>query len=366
MCALFSADQKVHYLSLISYVFQICASLLEIVFLILTGNIYIYLIIQLASMILQQTFFGHLARKHYPYVCTKTAATLTKEEKRDIFGNVKAMFEHRIGATILSSTDNIIISKFVNITTVAVNDAYSGILAVVTQIFTQIFNLLASVIGFSNASSSRKESQNKFFQLHFINFWFYTFCSCALLLLLEPAISILFGSSYVFAPDIEFLLVLNFYIVGIRQITLLFKESMGLLRQDRFVPLIEATINLFISLIGVHFFGTAGVFAGTTVSMVLTSLPIEPYVLFRYGFHTSVSTFWETSIPYYVISVLLLILSHKLCYICVFSNIWLTFAVRLVLALLLPNLVILLFYHRSPEMKNALQTIKQILPNRQK
>lgn len=360
LCALFMADQKAHYVSFAGYIAQICASILQIIFLVLTQNIFIYLIIQLLTTMLQKGFLGWLAKRTYPYVCKSDVPTLSKSEQKEIFQNVGAMFQHRLGATVLSSTDNILISKFINITVVAINDAYSSILSVITQLLSQIFVLLTSVIGTSNATSSKEESSRKFFDLHFINFWFYTFCSCSLLLLFHPTIQILFGTNYTFSSSIEFLLVLNFYIVGIRQITLLFKESLGLLRQDRWVPIIEVLINIVISLIGVHYFGTIGIFAGTTISMLITSFPIEPYILFRYGFQIPTWTFWKTSIPYYILSALLLISSYKLSALAMFSNIWLSFMIRLVIALLYPNLVILLFYHRTPQCKHMFHILRQI------
>ena len=364
LCALFMADQKAHYVSFAGYIAQMCASVLQIIFLILTQDIFIYLIIQLFTTVLQKLFLGWLAKKKYPYVCKSDAPTLSKSEQKEIFQNVGAMFQHRLGATVLSSTDNIIISKFVSITVVAINDAYNSILSVINQLLSQIFVLLTSIIGASNATSSQEENSRKFFDLHFINFWFYTFCSCALLLLFHPTIQILFGTSYIFSPHIEFLLVLNFYIVGIRQITLLFKESLGLLRQDRWVPIIEVFINIGISLAGVHYFGTIGVFIGTTISMLVTSFPIEPYILFHYGFHTSTLVFWKTSLPYYLLSALLLVSSYVFSNICIFSNLWLTFGVRLFIALLYPNLIILLFYHQTPQCQHMLSIFRQILKKR--
>lgn len=361
LCALFMADQKAHYVSLAGYMSQICASVLQIIFLILTRDIFIYLVIQLLTMIMQKCFLGWLARKKYPSVCKCDAPALDKSEQKEIFRNVHAMFQHRLGATVLSSTDNIIISKFIGITIVAINDAYNSILSVITQLLSQIFVLLTSIIGASNATSSREESCKKFFDLHFINFWFYTFCSCSLLLLLHPVIRIFFGTSYIFDSSIEFLLVLNFYIVGIRQITILFKESLGLIQQDRWVPIIEVCINIAISLLGVYYFGTIGVFIGTTISMMITSFPIEPYILFHYGFEKPVRTFWRTSFPYYLLSALLLASCYEIDKTCSLSNDWLTLGIRLLIALLYPNLVILLLYHRSPQCQQMQNILRQAL-----
>ena len=77
--------------------------------------------------------------------------------------------------------------------------------------------------------------------------------------------------------------VIQFYLSGMRQINLQFRSAMGLFWHDRYKAVFEAVINLVASLILVQAYGVTGVIGGTIVSTVTTCFWIEPYVLMRYG-----------------------------------------------------------------------------------
>ena len=56
--------------------------------------------------------------------------------------------------------------------------------------------------------------------------------------------------------------------------------------KDKIRPLIEAGINLVVSIIAVQKIGLAGVFLGTIISRVCTTMWREPYLVFKYIFKT--------------------------------------------------------------------------------
>lgn len=88
------------------------------------------------------------------------------------------------------------------------------------------------------------------------------------------------------------ILCINFFINGMRRAVLIFKESMGLFWNDRYKAIAEAVLNLVISILLVTHFGVAGVFAGTFCSTVLTSVWVEPYVIYKYRLKKPVTGFF--------------------------------------------------------------------------
>lgn len=336
--SIFNADQKYYINSLCYSSFNIIRDLVQIVFLFTTHNFIIYLIIQIFSTLSGNLFCSFLARKMYPFLKEKKRYSLSREELSSLKKNIFAMFHHRIGATILNSTDNIVISKCVSLTAVAVNDNYTMILNMINGVLSQLFSALLSSIGNLNVTARKEEIQKVFTTLHFMNFWFYTFCCAGLLTLLSPVITLIFGEKYVFPTSVSAILVVNFYIVGIRKIPLLFKESMGLLWQDRWKPLIEAVMNIIISVIAARYFGTVGVFIGTFISMVTTSLWVEPHVLFKYGFHTSTSQFWKNNVVYFLVSGILVPVTFWVGSLFSYQSIYWEIIIKLLLVFLIPNI----------------------------
>ena len=120
------------------------------------------------------------------------------------------------------------------------------------------------------------------------------FAGICLLELLNPFVELAFGKKYLFQKEIVLILCINFFIKGMRRAVLIFKESMGLFWYDRYKALAEAILNLVISIALVTHFGVVGVFAGTFCSTVLTSVWVEPYVVYKHRLEkTSICFFYK-------------------------------------------------------------------------
>lgn len=354
--SLFLVDQKLYVTTVWSSFFSILRDILRIIFLYATHSFILYLLLQIVFTLLGNLTISRRAEKCYPYLKEAAGCTLDKGEKKLIYKNIFAMFNHRIGLVILNSTDNLLISRMIGLTSVAINNNYSLIITMVNQFVTQIFSALMGGVGNLLATESKAAAYQVFKTLYFSSFWFYTFCSSCLFVLLNPFIRLVWGAQYLFPMHITAILCVNFYIAGIRRIPITFKESMGLLRQDRYKPLIEALLNLVISILAARYCGVFGIFAGSFFSMVLTSLWVEPYVLFHCGFHMSWKEFWLTSIQYYAVSFLTAAATYAVGSLYSGTS-FAAFLYRTAACLLVPNLLLLALYHRSPVFHNLMQSL---------
>lgn len=354
--SIFLADQKLYVVNFWDCMVSTLRYAVQISILLLTGNFFLYLIVQPVFTLIKNLFLSKKAEKNYPFLKTNASPDLSKAEKKEILKNTFAMFNHRVGGTILNSTDNLIISSLIGITAVAINDTYALIVAMINQILGQIFSALTASIGNLNATESPETSYRVFKILHFSNFWFSTFCSACLFVLINPFIQLVWGEKYLFPLPVVVIICINFYIVSIRKIPLAFKESMGLLWPDRFKPLLESLINLIVSILAIHYLGIAGVFVGTFISMVSTSLWVEPYVLFRYGLKRSWKEFWLLNAKYYPLSFLLVALTYFIAALYE-GPLFAMLVYRLFLCLFLPNIILLLLFCRSEEWKGLLASI---------
>ena len=257
---------------------------------------------------------------------------------------------------VLNSTDNLIISSFVGLTAVAINDNYVLITSAINTIMNQIFNALTASVGNLIVTEKLENTYNILKILQFAAFWVYSFCVTCLFLLLNPFIELVWGEEYLFPLPIVAIICLNFYVVGMRRIPLVFRDAMGLFRHDQYKPLIEAVVNLVISIIAVHFLGVAGVFIGTFLSIISVAVWVETYVLFKHGFKRSWREFWITILKYYFFSFLTVTLSYFAGTLYHGGFIY-EFIYKIIICIILPNILFLLLFHRCKEFKELLSSI---------
>lgn len=157
-----------------------------------------------------------------------------------------------------------------------------------------------------------------------------------------------FGQSYVFSRAVVFVLCLNFYITGMRQAALIFRDSLGLFWYDRYKAVAEAVLNLLLSILLAGKYGTIGVFMGTILSTTMTSLWVEPFILYRHALKSRVSVYFLKYIRYAFVMFLAGGCTDFLCSL-VQGNVWKIFFGRLPICIFVPNMIFLLIYCRSRE-----------------
>ena len=95
-------------------------------------------------------------------------------------------------------------------------------------------------------------------------------------------VKIIYGESYIIDNFTVFIIIATFYLQGMKKNIQLFKEAACIFYEDRFVPLIEAVVNIVASVILVQTIGLAGVFIGTIISTLVVFLYSYP----KYVYHT--------------------------------------------------------------------------------
>ena len=107
-------DQKSYISSLIYISTTTAQNILQIVFLLLTHNFIVYLIIQVVCTMANNIAISIYVDRHYSYLKEYKNEQLDKESKVAIYNNVKAMFVSKLSSAVVTSTDNLLISKFVS------------------------------------------------------------------------------------------------------------------------------------------------------------------------------------------------------------------------------------------------------------
>lgn len=258
------------------------------------------------------------------------------------------MLMHKIGGIIVSSTDNIILSTFVNLSAVGLYSNYYLIISALNTIFGQLFNSLTASVGNLFATESKEKCYFIFKNIFFLNFVVYSISSICLVNLFNPFIELWIGKKYFLSQNIVLILVVNFYIAGMRKSVLTFKEAAGLFYNDRWKSVVEAIVNLIFSLILVKKMGIFGVFLGTFISSITVCNWVEPYVLFKYGFKLKLSKYFKKYFQYSLFTVIVGGITYFLCSSIKF-NLFFSFVIKTVTCLVVPNIFFYCFYHKSEE-----------------
>ena len=352
-----TADQKGYIVSIYRYGFCIAQNIVQILVLLQTGNFILYFCLQILFSFFTNFFLAKKAGKMYPFLHRYRNEKLSADDKAEIFKNVKAMFMHRFGAVIVNGTDNLVISALFGVVSVGLYSNYYMITSKLTDFTSQIFDGITASVGNLGAEDNEKRSYRIYQITNFAGFWIFGFCSICLLCLFNPFIELWVGSKMLLPTQVMFFIVLNFYVTGMRQATLTFKNSFGLFWYDRYNAVAEAVINLVCSILLANRIGIAGVFLGTLISTLTTDLWVEPLVLYRHGFHRSPAPYFMRYVLYTALAAAAGAITWYSCSL-IRGNGFLQFASKLVICLIVPNALFLLIFFRSKNFRDLMEVVK--------
>lgn len=303
--ALIISDQKRYIATLYRYAFFILMNGIQIVFLYLTSDYIVFLFIMLACTIAENICVSKKANKMYPFLKDKDIDKIEDSDVSEIKRNTVALLYHKIGSTIVNSTDSILISKLIGLVTVAKYSNYYLITNTLNIIMAQFFMSLTASVGNLGASEANEKSERVFFRLFFLNFWIVCILSVCIYATADAFIQLCFGNNYVLNHFVLMCIVFNFFLYQIRRTVMCFKDALGIFWYDRYKSLVEAVINLISSIILGIKFGLEGIIIGTIISSIATSIWVEPYVLFKYAFKNTPKKYFIQLLLYVSITIAL-------------------------------------------------------------
>lgn len=300
---LLTADQRQYLLSLCNSGMTLLRYILQLVILFSTRSFILVLVTGIATTILSNLLISLWITRKYAAVF-QNQTPLSKVERQEIVADTKAMMFHKVGGTVLNGTDSIILSKFAGLVATGIYTNYNLILVNIINILSQLLGGFTSSIGNANIQQSTEEKYTTYNRLLFLNFWIAGFVASCIYLLMNDFILLWIGDSeLVFDQATVLVLTIQFYMTASRWISTSYTNGCGLFVKDRIRPLIEATLNLIISIVLVKQIGIAGVFLGTILSHLATVFWREPYLLYRYIFMESVWNYWKTYLQFTLFSI---------------------------------------------------------------
>ncbi len=358
--ALIICNQEEYISYIMTTVCRVFLTTIQIVLLLSFKSYMLYLLMALVFTLVENVAISLVSGKKYPYLGEKSIKQLPKAYTERVKRNVIALLFHKVGAAVVFSTDNIIISKFVGLTAVGLYSNYTLIVNSINTILAKVFGTLTASTGELIVSSNNQHTERIFDDMLFANMWLYGWCGVCFLCLIQPFIVLWLGSDYLMDTFVLIIIVLNFYITGMRKTVWVFKDAAGIYKQDQIKPVVEAIINLVVSILLVNQMGVSGVLIGTIASNVLWAFWYEAFVLYKYCFESSMKSYVKKQTIYFSVWIIVASISYFICNTLSFGigN----FILRILICIFVPNILIIAAYGYTNEFKYFKSIVIKVLP----
>ncbi|MBP5493850.1 MAG: hypothetical protein J6X97_02065 [Lachnospiraceae bacterium] len=354
---LLSADQKQDQFSVINIIISFGRYSSQIIVLFITKN---YTLTLLAGILITMAlnFIASLwVASRYKFVFD-VKSKLDVEERKNIYKDTTAAMFHKIGGTVLNSTDNILLSKFIGLAITGIYSNYYLITYNIMRIIGVLFQSFTSSLGnahFMLDKDSRYVLYKKSLFLNFAVTGLMTVCAYSLI----NDFILVWLRKPLFLDDITvILIIIQFYMEAVRFVSMSYTSACGLFVRDKARPLIQAFLNLLISIIALKKFGISGIFIGTIISSLVTVFWREPYLLYKNAFGKKVLEYWFEYIKNVVVVLLsILILQFSANKYIIVNGMPHLFVLKALACMLVFVLIHFLFFFRTEEYKYMISLI---------
>lgn len=275
------ADQKDYVCKFVDLITNVIFRALQILAIIYLHSYFAYIVLQLIQVYANNVIIHWLCGRYYPYL---HKVRFNKSYAKQMFQDAKQIFAGRLAGYVYSATDNLIVSKVIGTVQVAFLGNYTTITANMKMLINGLVYPITPIIGNYLAGDEDIGHQRRNLGVYtHIRFLITLVLLLPTLILVDDFIVIWIGSKYLLSPVIKVLLVADLYLFLIQGACSDYITGRGLFRQDKYVTITGAVMNIVLSLAFVGKWGMAGVLAGTVLSQVFNWLG-HGFVVYQYCF----------------------------------------------------------------------------------
>ncbi len=294
---LFDADQKRYIPNLIFQITTVLKSIIEIVIVLVGGDLLAIVISLLVTSILSNVILVVASKKQY--------SNLDYHAKKDftVLKDVKHLFINTIGNLITNNIDILIVTKVIGLGSVVIYTAYNYIVESLRQIIDKLTGATMSSV--ANLLVNDKEKSYDVF-LEFNSFCFYVagILCVPLLFALNPFIDIWYEGKIATTLSLSFLFSASLYYQIVRTPLKVYTLASGMFEKVKKYVILECIINLSLSLLLVHFLGIAGVLIATLISFIIADYIPKSITIHRELLKKSIHKYQFNNLKYIVITIL--------------------------------------------------------------
>ncbi len=365
--ALIVADQNNYLVNRNDAFISLITLISQVSLLYLTKSFIVYAVVKIVCRLIGATLIGNKFNKKYPEIAKdKSKETITGDEKKSLIKNMSAMLCHRIGGVSVTATGSAIISKLLGTVQAGIYGNYILITNTLLMLVTQVFNGITASFGNIITVESKEVIYKRFNLLYFFNYLIFSFFTVSVGILIQPFMRLWMqdAPNSLFSYNTVLLLLCYFYVYGMRRVILMAKDSAGLYRQDQWFAIVEAILNIIMSITFVLYSKSInGIIIANTLSMLIIPFWTQPYLVYKHVLGEKVIKYYVKYVVYACVTVVSFVLTYFAAERMVrdVDNLFVELILRAIVCVAIPNLMNLVLFCRTNEFKELLQLVLGIL-----
>lgn len=350
------AYQREDIISRIQIAIQIFMYAVQGIVLIVFKSYYIFVVISLLNTIVSNVLTAYYSDKLYPMYQPKGG--LPAEQKAKIRQNIKGIMVGKICMVSRNAFDNIFLSMFLGLQVVTIYGNYYYIMKALGGILIVFMTSIGAGIGNSIETESVQKNHKDYMKFTFMYSWISGWCTICLFCLFQPFMKIWMGEDLLFPMVDVALLCLYFYSLTLGDVRSQYSAATGLFWQNRHYVLTEAVMNIVLNYFLGKWLGVRGIILATWLTIFFINFLWGASVIYKYYFtNFNVLYYYKKQLWYlFVIAVVALITYYLSSFISI--NLYSDFILILLLCIVLPNLLLYLFYRKSSEFADSILFLK--------
>lgn len=352
---LLNVHQRNDITSKVSLVMNILTSTLQIFILLTIKNYYVYVLVVPVITVTTNFVNATIATKMYPQY--KCRGSLTAESTKAITKNVLGLMIGKICMVSRNSFDNIFLSVFLGLTSVAMYNNYYYIMSSIIGLLGLANSAINAGVGNKVALNSREQNHHDFQLVTFIYMWISGWCTICLLCLYQPFMQLWVGEDLMFPFVVVIQLCVYFYSLTMGDMRSIYSNSSGLFWQGRFYVIVEALLNIVLNYILGKIWGVNGIIAATNLTILFINFVWGSLVLYKYYFiQFNVKQYFLSHTIYAGVTVLIAVGTYYIISVIPLSG-WLGLILKGIVCVILPNICYFLVYRKYSFFPEAVRLV---------
>lgn len=290
---LLAADQRNYVVTAYYQSIVIIKIIIQLVSAYYTRSYYLWVGIELTFGVVYSIILNWKINQTYPWLKTniRTGKSLYKHYP-EVMTKTRQLFFHKIGGIVQFQLAPVLIYTFGSLFLVAAYQSYQIITVKVSGLINNVLGSARASIGNLIAEGKKNKTISVYWELFSLKFYISGFAIMGVYFMINPFIALWLGLEYILPNNILYLILIIMFIGLYRGVNDDFIYGFGLF-WDVWCPVIEAGINIIVAVIMGYFYGLFGVLMGNVVSLTVIICLWRPYLLFHWGFKTSVYIYWK-------------------------------------------------------------------------
>lgn len=294
-----TADQKAYKINLGINIYKILEIVVEICILQIYQN---YAVILISSIIIRFIAYytsNKITFKEYPWLHTVESGVKIK--------GMGSVIAHKLAGTVYNNTDILMISTFLTPLEVTIYSSYNYIIKFIGDAIYMFASAITASMGNVLYKETVEKQVNIFEKLNSI-FIFLAMTLCIILFWsINTFIKLWIGEDKIIQTTALIIMIFTLFMsISIRPF-LLMRDAKALYKESRTIALLEATINIILSIVFIQKFGITGGVLATAIATLFTTDIFYPIFIYKKIFKTNF-------VKYFIKIVLSIIISVAICY----------------------------------------------------